>query len=89
MYIGPVVSVIYTIDQKACTQGLFMSLYCLCVRMCSWVRDLTWNGLSSCRKRNEYQQFVGQPEMQKYWVLRGIQQQVTAVASHSRRLRVR
>ena len=45
--------------------------------------------LSSCRRRNEYQQFVGQPELQKHWILRGIQQQVTAVAPHLRRLRVR
>ena len=42
-----------------------------------------------CRKRNEYQQFVGQPELGNYWVLRVIQQQVTAVAPHLRRLRVR
>ena len=77
--------VLYTIDQKACTSRPVYESLCKNVLL-GERSDLECR--SSCRRRNEYQQFVGQPELQKYWILRGIQQQVTAVTPHSRRLRV-
>ena len=81
---------LYTIlvDQKACIQGPSLYYESLCKNVFLGER-LVLECLSSCWRTNEYQQFVGQPELQKYWILRGIWQQVTAVAPHLRRLRVR
>ena len=62
MYIGPVVSVMYTIDQKACTSSkpVYESLH----KDVFLVERLDLECLLSWRRRNEYQQFVGQPELQ-------------------------
>ena len=77
MYSDPVVSAVHYGSKGLYSRPVYESL---CKNVFLGERpDLEC--LSSCR-RNEYQQFVGQPELQKYWILRGIQQQVKAVAPH-------
>ena len=68
MYSGPVVSVVHYRSKGLYSRPIYESL---CKNV--FCERLDLECLSSCRRRNEFQQvIVGQPELQKYWILRGI-----------------
>ena len=62
------VSVVHYRSKGLCSRPVYESL---CKNVFLGER-LVLECLSSCRRTNEYQQFVGQPELQKYWILKGI-----------------